>query len=259
MDISTFMAAVALLISCRNATALSPQDLIREHKRQLSSADVDANKNQIHSYVKDFLYRGASASNGCNEALRRYGSSKLNYSQAQCEADMQQAESDVKKIEEIDEEKAANERREEINKMRAGIKKVESFEDAITVYSAANGTTLASSPKIKPDGKLYSLSGNIDQPDKSTLAFIAKANNGFVDMFRKKISGISDGEPKYFYVRLSKSMEKQYYDLAKIGIGFDMVGKYVDNKDYKTVVGENKYMPIFDVIYFEFWDEKKLN
>lgn len=142
--------------------------------------------------------------------------------------------------------------------IRMGKRQAKSFEEAVAAYSAEEGTTLASAPKIRPDGKIYFLAGTIDSAEKNTSSFTALANNGFVSLAQGVLMGRGAGEPKYFYVRLQKSMEAKYYDRAKIGIGFDFVGKYAYNIDYKTVQGQTKSMPVFDAFYFEFWDSKKL-
>lgn len=238
-------------------------EMLQERALVISPREEDPAINKIQSYVRERILIGVSAKDGCNEALKKYGSSELEYSIAACEYGMRPDEDEFKNNKDrINKDKAklnaASNRNDEINKMRSGTKQISTFEDAVAVYDAIEGISLASAPKIKPDGKLYYLAGIIDQPTKNSLAFIAKANNGVADLFKKALSGRGEGEPKYFYVRLNKSMEKKYYDLAKIGLGFDIVGKYVGNTDYQTVLGQTKSMPVFDGIYFEFWDSKKL-
>lgn len=137
--------------------------------------------------------------------------------------------------------------------MRAGRIKIESISDAITVYGAEDGTALGSAPKIRPDGKIYYLSGIIDKPDKKLPSFVALVNNIEENRLRFTYPQYVSNEPKYFYVRLQKSLEEKYYNLAKVGSGFNLVGKYIDNMDYQTVQGEKKSMPIFDVFYFSFY------
>lgn len=142
--------------------------------------------------------------------------------------------------------------------IRMGKRKAKSFEEAVSAYDAAEGLNLASAPKIRPDGRTYYLAGTIERSDNKTASFTALANNGLVNMMQRTLLGIGQGEPKYFYVRLPKSMETKYYDTAKVGAGFDIVGKYSANLDYKTIIGAQKSMPVFDVLYFEFWTPEKL-
>lgn len=167
----------------------------------------------------------------------------------------EQEKVDRREQEELEHKKAMA---DAVFEIRAGKRASKTFEEAVAAYDAENGISLASAPKIRPDGKIYFLTGSIDSTDKKAPSFTALANNGAASVIQGLLMGSGAGESKYFYVRLQKSMEAKYYELAKIGIGFDFVGKYAYNMDYKTILGQTKSMPVFDAIYFEIWNQKKL-
>ena len=65
--------------------------------------------------------------------------------------------------------------------------------------------------------------------------------------------GITPGLTDYFAVTIPKSLQKYYFDNAKIDGGFDVVGRYVSNTKYKTVAGQEKAAPVFEAVYFVIW------
>lgn len=224
---------------------------------------------------------GLSPKAACDEAMSEINIEKSRFESYNCEIDMgiayrekiDRERSERRETEEEIEKTARQvetERRQQdelakkaamaitITEIRAGKKQAKSFEEAVAAYDAAEGLNLASAPKIRPDGRTYYLAGTIERSDNKTASFTALANNGLVNMMQRTLLGIGQGEPKYFYVRLPKSMEAKYYDTAKVGAGFDIVGKYSANLDYKTIIGAQKSMPVFDVLYFEFWTPEKL-
>ncbi|CAG9163880.1 hypothetical protein [Cupriavidus pinatubonensis] len=135
--------------------------------------------------------------------------------------------------------------------IRAGRRKVGTLQEADAIYQPQNGTPLASAPKVRPDGKTYFISGTIESPDSKAPAFTAIANGSKVAY--QLAQAWNHREYLYFHVRLPKEIEEIYFDQAKVGQGFTLVGKYSANVDYETVAGQKKSMPVFEALYFEFW------
>lgn len=118
--------------------------------------------------------------------------------------------------------------------LRAGRVKPANMEQAMVAYSAENGISLASAPKIRPDGKLYALIGIIEN---------AGSDPEFLAMLGSR-------DPRYYMVKIPKSLRAAYFDKAKIGDEFLLVGRYTGNTNYKTIVGQQKSAPVFEAVYF---------
>ncbi|KAF1046383.1 MAG: hypothetical protein GAK35_01070 [Herbaspirillum frisingense] len=132
------------------------------------------------------------------------------------------------------------------------------FQQAIAATGAKAGGDLTDAPKIKADGALYSLSGTIQQSadDGSFLANLSPSeeNVALANVLRQQ-RGIVD-HPSYFAISVPKSLQKYYFDNAKIGSGFDVVGRYISNTKYQTVGGQQKQAPVFEAVYFELWSNR---
>lgn len=134
-----------------------------------------------------------------------------------------------------------------------------SFDHAIAQYSAENGADLASAPKIKPDGKLYFLHGKIQLPDDGSAGFMANLapseENELLANTLRRARGMGESTD-YFGVALPDAMEKYYFDNARVGSGFDLVGRYVANMKYSTVGGRELQAPVFEAVYFDLWNKR---
>lgn len=256
---------------------------ITREKKQIHEEEIDATKASVLDLAKKGIEDGLGAQEACDRAIaqsnlvrsanhytisrRCYSdASPIHYEKTERERTERRAAADAL---EKSARQAAIEKRQQselaekaamasaVAEIRAGKRQAKSFEEAIAAYEAAEGLNLASAPKIRPDGRTYYLAGTIERADGKAASFTALANNGAVNMMRNALNGAGQGEHKYFYVRLPKAMEAKYYELAKVGVGFNIVGKYSNNLDYKTISGEQKSMPVFHALYFEFWDLKK--
>jgi uncharacterized protein YecT (DUF1311 family) len=135
----------------------------------------------------------------------------------------------------------------------------DSFKQAITQYGAEHGGNLASAPKVKPDGKFYYLNGKIQIPDKKNAGFLANLSpseeNELLANALRRSRGIGESTD-YFGVVLPKSLEDYYFNNAKVGSGFDVIGRYVANTEYSTVDGREKQAPVFEAVYFDLWAKR---
>lgn len=137
--------------------------------------------------------------------------------------------------------------------LRAGRVKPQNLGEVAIAHNAEIGVDLASAPKVRPDGKLYALPGKIAIADESP-EFLAQFTLGDQNDALYRAAGRShEINNRYFSVRIPKALQAYYFDQAKIGRGFDVVGKYVANTKYKTRDGQDKAAPVFEAVYFVMW------
>lgn len=139
--------------------------------------------------------------------------------------------------------------------LRSGQVKPANLREAAIVYNAENGGSLASAPKIKPDGGMYYLNGKIkmagDKPEFFAALSSSQDNELLANAMRRS-RGMGESTD-YFAVVIPKSLQKYYLGNAKIEGGFDLVGRYISNTKYKTVAGQEKLAPVFEAVYLVFW------
>lgn len=127
-----------------------------------------------------------------------------------------------------------------------------SGDEAALFYNARPGDGLASAPKIRPDGALYYLHGAIKTADGERPEFFANALAARNQEIAQRLMGRAEST-SYFGVTVPKPLRSYYFDNAKIEGGFDLVGRYVANKKYTTVAGQEKLAPVFEAVYFRMW------
>lgn len=174
------------------------------------------------------------------------------------EKEKKRAEAELQKKQIAEEEAQREEQRKSQHEadLRAGKVKPQNLGEAVIVYGAADGEELASAPKIKPDGKVYYITGKISISKGVKPEFMAQLSFGDQKDALLRYAGYSSKlDSRYFYVKIPKSLQSYYYDQAKIGGFFVMVGKYVANTGYKTVAGQQKSAPVFEAVYFEMQKE----
>ena len=136
----------------------------------------------------------------------------------------------------------------------------DAFKQAVAQYGAEHGGDLASAPKIKPDGKLYFMHGKIQIPDKSDAGFMANLSpseeNELLAGALRRSRGMGEST-NYFGVSIPKSLESYYLNNAKVGGGFDVIGRYVANMKYSTVDGREMQAPVFEAVYFDLWAKRR--
>ena len=129
------------------------------------------------------------------------------------------------------------------------------LKEAAAAHNAQPGGALASAPKIKPDGGMYYMHGKIkmagEEPQFLAALSSSKENELLAGALRRS-RGMGESTD-YFAVTIPKSLQKYYFDNAKIDGGFDVVGRYVSNTKYKTVAGQEKAAPVFEAVYFVMW------
>ena len=206
-------------------------------------------------------------------ALREKADKKVAQCYVKCESDFSRDFSRQKEALELkaENEAFAEERRRKVLEekeasalreadLRAGRVKPTTVDEAVIVYNARPGSNLASAPKIKPDGAIYYMHGKItiasEKPEFLASITSSKAVELSLAIQRLhtygQIGEVGDGT-RYFNVVIPKTMQTYFFDNAKIEGGFDLVGRYVSNKKYQTVAGQEKSAPVFEAIYFRMW------
>lgn len=147
-----------------------------------------------------------------------------------------------------------------VSNLRSGKVKPVNLQQAAIVFGAVDGGELGSEPKIRPDGKMYAMYGIIHKAENEPV-FIARGSHGpGMDAAANlmglnavvTLSGGKNPGSRRFKVKIPPSMQSTYFDKAKIGGGFDLVGRYVENYSY-TSLGGPVSMPVFEAVYFTLW------
>lgn len=149
------------------------------------------------------------------------------------------------------ERKAASDKQEleALNRdLVSGRVKPTNIDQAIIAFDAKDGESIVKSPKINPDNKLYHLIGTIEKASSDLPEFIGKIYINYA--FAALSPSILSINP-YFYVNITEELQAYYFDNARIGGYFSLVGKYVANTEYETVAGQEKTAPVFEAIYFQ--------
>lgn len=129
--------------------------------------------------------------------------------------------------------------------LRSGKLEPKNINQAKIAYDAGDGFAIAKAPKLRPDGQLYALSGSISAAEDGTAIFFGEVTSWSNSLIPIK-------EFNYIGVRIPKELQDHYFDNARINGRFGLVGRYIDNSSYKTVLGEKITAPVFDAIYLEF-------
>jgi hypothetical protein len=137
--------------------------------------------------------------------------------------------------------------------LKSGKKVPENIKEALIAYGAENGAPLAVQPKIKPDGSLYGITGKIAiaNDDDSFLAELTFWHTDRAVLRSLYPYDPSVAEPRYFGVKIPENIKSYYYENAKIGGSFEIIGRYTANQQYTTVDRETKTAPVFEVLYFK--------
>ena len=234
MKITRFLA-LTVAFAPMMASAQSRQSCVQEMITVGDLYSIDFSKTKtVEDYCQGLRTQGFCAVN-CEDRLRdKFGEAK------------------------IDGERKASENQAAANReasLKSGGVKPSGIKEAAIAHGAQPGGTLASSPKVKPDGGMYYVHGKIkmagEEPQFLAALSPSKENELLAGALRKS-RGMGESTD-YFAVTIPKSLQKYYFDNAKIDGGFDVVGRYVSNTKYKTVAGQEKAAPVFEAVYFVVW------
>ncbi|MCL2872593.1 MAG: hypothetical protein FWF41_06415 [Betaproteobacteria bacterium] len=121
-----------------------------------------------------------------------------------------------------------------IDKIREGKAEIRNFNDAWGFYSAnGNWQEVLLHPKAQPDNRFYALGGAIlDKVEK---------NGNYIVKFSNSYAVITKTSSAKHNVGFSENL--------RVGMPFYIIGKYVANGEYTTVIGTTKTMPVFEAFY----------
>ncbi len=126
--------------------------------------------------------------------------------------------------------------KQRIADIAAGIASIQTAEEAAVIYHATNGDSLALQPMLKPDGKNYVVHGLLDpSSDLQSDDLIIRAM-------------ILGPTIAYNYILIDAN-KVTVPSQSRIGSPLTVVGTYVGNKPYKTVLGTQRLMPVFKALF----------
>ncbi|SET40643.1 hypothetical protein SAMN05216326_12530 [Nitrosomonas marina] len=129
--------------------------------------------------------------------------------------------------------------------LRTGKLSPENIDQAKIAYDAGDGYSIANSPKIRPDYQLYALTGTIYDAQDGTPRFI-----GEVKSWSKSLIPVM--KLGYVEVKVPGKLRDHYFNNARINGRFGLVGRYVGNSQYSSIVGTNETAAVFDAVYLDF-------
>lgn len=133
---------------------------------------------------------------------------------------------------------------EEIIKVRAelllaGKLKIESYDDAKLAYKPLILESIALSPLLKADGKIYA----------TRFWLTLEAQEG-ENLLRAVALDALGGKP-YVFLRTAKNITTFNSDNLRIGGVLFVLGRYIGNTKYTTIMGATKSAPTLEVMYMD--------
>lgn len=123
---------------------------------------------------------------------------------------------------------------ERARKLRAGQLKIANMADALSAYPDNDSLRqTAYSPMLTPNGAVMTGDVKIEAQEKP----------GFLRVL------VSDRENVYAYLDISKKTTDFSSEGLRLGAVATVIGTYIRNVEYKTVLGQTKTAPVFEVIY----------
>jgi hypothetical protein len=122
--------------------------------------------------------------------------------------------------------------------IQAGTKRPANFAEAQKAYGALNGFRLAQEPKVRADGRTYSVVGTIYRADDQSAVFMGK------------VIGLNDSS-NFVGVKVPKELEAFYFEKARLNESFTVVGTYTKNLPYVATNGARGQMPVLEARYLE--------
>lgn len=133
---------------------------------------------------------------------------------------------------------AALEKENKQKDFKSGKVQLASIQDADTMVDGGALFTLAGSPLLNADGKMYKGRVRIDVQEGKLIRVLSE------------ILGIQERRyPRYAYLKVVKTTRNFSPEGLRIGATIGVIGKYIGNMNYTTVGGETKTAPILEVAF----------
>lgn len=123
-------------------------------------------------------------------------------------------------------------------RVKSGAAPVKNFQDAVLLHTPTSDlTALMASPLLRPDRSIHS----------GRVALDAEEDD---DLLRAKIDSSRFGGGVYYAHLLLTGKTVNFSPRSmRIGGVVNVIGRYVQNRKYTTIAGEEKTMPVFEVMY----------
>jgi len=139
-------------------------------------------------------------------------------------------------------DKQAQERAKRADDLKSGRVQVADYSDAVALHEATKSNDPIQRPLLKPDNKYYAFSGTLERQEDDPPSLLGKLS----------LLYLLTGETTMDYFLLLVDGNTQYGGAAlRLRDCVKVVGQYVENTDYKTVIGEQKTMAVFRTAYIE--------
>jgi hypothetical protein len=123
--------------------------------------------------------------------------------------------------------------------LKAGRIKISSFGDAVLFYDPVQDLLdLMERPLLSPDSGIYSTAVTLDGEEQRGVLRV-----------KVSLASIGRGDVRYAFLRTSKGTINFAPSAMRIGNDIAVVGRYVGNVKYKTVIGEERTAPMLEALY----------
>lgn len=231
------------------AISLSGCAGLDQHREAIETAlsgpprDSDQDINRMSEMAWPKHQEGLSINAACLESRRQLKLRSRNPSYGNGKCHMALKEKEREEYNRIAQEKAdrarlaqaqrrAKEFDERISSIRAGQSEIYTKREAAVIYGASEGQHLASRPLVRPDNKKYVISGFIDA-------------TGGLNPSRILMRSDEHGDRRYAYIYFHNGITLPSSAHAESQLF--IVGDYIGNKPYSTILGEQRSMPVFQV------------
>lgn len=124
--------------------------------------------------------------------------------------------------------------------IKAGRGQIQTMKEAMTIYGAISGQHIIAQPLIHPDNRNYAVEGFLDPMGGMQESRIILRVHSF-------------GALHYAYVEFDSNAIRLPPN-THVGSRIAVVGTYVDNETYNTVMGTQRIMPVFNGFYVQVMD-----
>lgn len=199
--------------NARNAEKMAKSSTERiAYEQCVTRLDLISTESGSDKELKDWLAR-------CEETIKASGDSK---------GSLQKYDAKVKEILKV---------RTEL--LLAGKQKIESYDDAKLVHKPLILESIAFSPLLKADGKIYA----------TQFWLTLEAEDG-ANLLRA-VAIDDSGRKPYVFLRTTKDTLSFHPEKLRIGGVIFVLGRYIGNTKYTTIMGETKSAPTLEVMYMD--------
>ena len=193
--------------------------------RSIPPSLLTGHRNQLRQQLVGYIERATSYCPQYTVQVKQFLDDFANESERWKQASIERAEQSK-----MQQSEAIARRGEEL---RSGRIEIQGISDAALFYRAANGLSVMGNPKVQADNKYYVIQGFLERIEDGGDALLAK---------------FGDNYARIVHVSASKQ-QVGLLDNLRAGRNFHVVGRYVNNVEYTTVIGASRVVPVFEAAY----------